>query len=106
MYALFEISCALKNKKINSTSGILQMSRDINESNPLSVEPIPIDQDFINKYLNPELPYMKAGDLIFVAMAKADEGILITEDNDQYNKAKSCGIKSYRIKEFLNEFIC
>ena len=101
MFALFEIHSALQNIKINLKSGKLKFYGEIS----LDLEPIPIDQDFIKKYLIKDLPYLKAADLIFVAMAKVDGCILITEDKEQYNKSKSFGVKSYRIEEFLNDFV-
>ena len=54
---------------------------------PLGVEIIPIDMDFVHNYMDHNLPYMKAGDLIFVAIAKKEKLALLTEDKKQYDRA-------------------
>lgn len=104
MHALFEVSSALKNEKMLSSPQKLQFWNELSEESPLRVKPVPIDEAFFKKYHSPDLPYMRAGDLIFVAMAKVDGAILITEDDAQYKKAKDFDVNAYRIRQFLDEF--
>jgi predicted nucleic acid-binding protein len=86
---------------VTSAKGKLQFNTAISENDPLQITPIPIDETFVTKYYAVDLPYLKAGDLIFVAMAKGDGSVLITEDDTQYKKAKEAGVTVYRIKEYL-----
>ena len=104
MHAYFEIGAAIQNEALISSPSLLRPSSDITIDAPLRVDPIPIDMEFMKKYFHIKLPYIKAGDLIFLAMAKGEDAMLITEDDEQYEKAKAAGIKTYRISEFLREF--
>ena len=100
MHGFFELTCALKNEGMTSP---IRVQRSITEEAPLQIQPISIDQAFFNKYFDPTIPYLKAGDLIFVTLAKGDNSILITEDNNQYKVAKLAGVEVYRVKEFLDK---
>jgi predicted nucleic acid-binding protein len=98
-HALFELSATLKRK---SMDGKLDPFKGITEDDPLLVQPIAIDEKFFRKYFDPTLPCLKAGDLLFVAMAKGDGSLLITEDTQQYAAAKTIGIEVFRIDEYLS----
>jgi len=55
------------------------------------------------KYVNVDLPYIKAGDHLFIVVAKVNDYPLITWDKVMYNKAKETGVKVYTPREYLNE---
>jgi predicted nucleic acid-binding protein len=102
MHRMFELTCAIRNEGMSSP---IKIQRTITEDAPLHFEAINIDEGFFSKYFDPDIPYLKAGDLIFVSLAKGDGANLITEDNNQYKVAKAAGVKVYRIKEFIDEFM-
>lgn len=81
-----------------------EITTDFTEGDAFDLPWTPIDAPFVKRYWRPDFPHMKCGDMIFVAMAKADNPVLITEDNDMRNKAADFGVRAYRIKEYLNEF--
>ena len=68
-------------------------------SEPLQIDTVPIDQSFFEKYFSVELPYLRAGDLIYVALAKGDQLDLVTEDDQQYTRGKEAGVD--RIDEYI-----
>lgn len=104
-HAVFEFASALESEKIVSSRQRLELWPELDEATPLVFDPVPIDGDFVMKYYSRDLPYMKAGDSIFVAMARVDGAILITEDSEQYKKAQAVGVDTYRIGEFLDKFL-
>lgn len=99
MHAMFEIASALQSEFRTVGRSGFQISQGV-----IYTDPVPIDWDFIDRYFEADLPYLRAGDLIFVAMAKRDQALLITEDDDLYKVAKSVGVAVYRTKEFLEQF--
>ncbi|MBI4449178.1 hypothetical protein HY641_04085 [Candidatus Woesearchaeota archaeon] len=107
IYALFEITAAARQEKIRAVSQkkSLKGNQALTEGSPLVIDYVPMDMGFFNKYFDPSIPYLKAGDLVFVAMARGDDAILVTEDNNQYKAAKASGVKVYRIKEFIDTFV-
>ena len=101
-HALFEISARVKNKRINGLQVVF--NSNISKDRPLAMDAISIDQKFIDTYLNHDLPYVKGNDLIFLALAKGEEAILITEDTNQYKAAQKAKIEVYTENEFLSKF--
>lgn len=104
MHIMFEIkSGLLEAKQAAKIKGqTLQLNEDISDSTPLQYNFIPIDQIFFDKYFDPELPSLKAGDYLNLALAKHDAIPLLTDDPDQYATARSAGIKVYNSEEFRN----
>jgi len=100
MHGMFELACSLKNKK---ATGSYKLQSGITKDSPLRITRIPIDEKFFEEYFDINLPYLKAGDFIFIAMAKKDAAILITEDNKMFDRAKEAGIEVYKIKEFIDK---
>jgi uncharacterized protein YacL len=47
-----------------------------------------------------DIPHIKAGDHIFVAVAKVDSIPLITNDGKMNEVAKQCGVQVFSPKEF------
>ena len=64
---------------------------------------IHIDKPFIEKYAMADIPYIKAGDHIFVAMAKTNDCPLITSDAKMITISKECGVRVFKPAEFMNE---
>ncbi len=65
---------------------------------------IHIDRPFIEKYAMADIPYIKAGDHIFVAIAMKDDYTLITSDAKMIDVSKNCGIRVFKPAEFTDEF--
>ena len=61
---------------------------------------VPIDDAFLDHYATSDLPHLKSGDLLYLAMAKADKVPLITEDQGLYDKAREAGVAVFRISEY------
>lgn len=99
MHALFEISAQMKNPDYRRT---MKMSSALTESSPLCLDFVPIDESFFQSYYTSELPYLKGGDLIFLALAHKEKLPLITEDGLLRKKSASIGIQVYSIDEFLS----
>ncbi len=99
MHSLFELSAVMKNKKIVDKNFSM-------ESNfPFPIIFVPIDNNFIEKYFDSSLPYLKGCDSIFMSMAKKDSAILITEDLKMIEKSRQAGIEAYCIDDFLKIFV-
>ena len=98
MHALFEISAQLKNPDYRRT---LKMTKALTDISPLRLDFVPIDEAFFENYYTSELPYLKGGDLIFLALAHKEKLPLITEDGALRKKSASIGIQVYSIDEFL-----
>lgn len=60
-----------------------------------------IDAPFISKYLKPDLPFLRGGDLIFYVVAVTDGVPLVTEDGDLHEATRKAGGTVYRIAEYL-----
>jgi len=67
------------------------------------VELIHIDQPFIQKYAMANIPYIKAGDHIFLAIAKLNGYPLVTSDLKMTEVSKQCGIQVFSPSEFSSE---
>lgn len=102
MHAMFEIRSAMMNVKMlaKEKGEAIQFNEDIGEDTPLKIEPVSIDSAFFQKYFDAQIPHLEAGDQIFVALAKVDGLVLLTEDLSQYKAAKAAGVKVYNEIEF------
>ena len=100
MHAILELKCAIDNERQLPGKG--DLSNDIfNKNEPLKVTTISIDQPFINNYFDLSIPYIKAGDLPYILIAKKKKCSLLTEDNKQYKIALSAGVNAFKIEEYL-----
>jgi predicted nucleic acid-binding protein len=52
--------------------------------------------------MDPDLPYLPAGDMLFVAMAKKDAEPLITEDRRQLERAREAEVTAFTLAEYLS----
>ena len=102
IHAVFEIRSGWKNEEMQASPKALPVSTRHIKETPFQIVTIDIDQEFIDEYYRPDLPYLKAGDMIFVAMAKGDGKPLITEDEEMYKKAQTFDVEVYKIQEFLD----
>ena len=101
MHAILELKCAIDNERQSPGKG--DLNKDIfHENEPLGISTISIDQPFINSYFDLSVPYIKAGDLPYVLIAKKKKCYLLTEDKKQYKVALSAGVKAFNIEEYLN----
>ena len=67
------------------------------------IQLIQLDKQFIEKYAMVDIPYIKAGDHIFVAMAKVNNCPLITSDAKMFTISKKCGVRVFEPIEFMNK---
>ena len=102
MHAILELKCAIDNERLIQGRG--KLAEIFPQSNPLEINIIAIDEEFIHKYYDLDIPYIKAGDLIYILIAKKHHAILITEDKKQAKVAKSINVETYDIEEFLTLF--
>lgn len=96
MHAILEVKSSIGQERSKPGSGIIDPGfyLKINEI-------IPIDNNFINEYMDLSLPHIKAGDLIYILIAKKKNIPLITEDDKQLRVANKSGVAAYKINEFL-----
>lgn len=105
MHAILELKCAIDNERQSPGKG--DLSRDVfSETDPLEITTISIDQPFIRNYFDLSVPYMKAGDLPYVLIAKKRQCHLVTEDNKQCKAASSAGVIALKIETFLKVLNC
>lgn len=64
---------------------------------------IHIDDKFIQKYSMAEIPYIKAGDHIFLAVAKVDGYSLVTSDGKMKQIGAACGVQVFSPAEAIRE---
>ena len=62
-----------------------------------------VDQPFIQKYAMADIPYIKASDHIFIAIAKINDYPLVTSDSKMTDVAKQRNIRVFSPTEYLNE---
>lgn len=68
------------------------------------LELIHIDEKFISKYAMIDMPYTKAGDHIFIVVAKVNGYELITSDTKMYKISKEIGIMESFIGPMTESF--
>ncbi len=95
----FEVQCALQ--KLSSEQRFV--GPVIADRMDYPIELIHIDKPFIEKYAMADIPYIKAGDHIFVAIAKINDWPLITSDTQMITISKQCGVRVFEPAEFMNE---
>lgn len=98
-HAWFEIWCTLKRlEKVDKTF----KGCPINGNWQYPIEMFYIDENFLKKYANTELRYIKSGDHIFLALAKVNNYPIVTNDNKMRDVAEGEGIKVYNPKQFID----
>ncbi|GEM_PF-1271441 len=107
MHGMFEIRAAMLNAKMQAADKgeRLPLNEDIGESTPLNIHPVAIDDAFFAKYFDAKIPYLNGGNYPYVALAKAEGLILLTEDAEQYQAAMLCGVQVYNEIDFRDKCI-
>ena len=90
-------------KRITRVDGRKVTSPFNSEANAIPIKPAPIDLKFIENYYDVPLDYAKAGDTIYMVMAKKLGLPLITMDQGMYSVAKRSGISVFTIEEALRD---
>jgi len=98
-HAWFEVQCSLQ--KLTQEGRFVGPAFQGEMRYP--VELIHIDKEFILRYRMAEIPYIKAGDHIFVAVAKLDGHTLITSDSKMLEVARQCGVRAFHPRELVEE---
>lgn len=101
MHLLFEIEC-MTMRKNQLERGMGATGPALSEDAPLWFLPIAIDEVFVRRYRDPSLPYIKAGDFMYMAMAKREAAPLITQDGRLYSAARRAGMSVVRLREFAD----
>jgi predicted nucleic acid-binding protein len=94
----FEVWCNLKRiEKIDKSF----KGTSINNLWDIPLELIHIDDKFIGKYGNVEIPYAKAGDHIYLVVAHINNYVLVTTDDGMTKIAKQLNIRVYAPNEYV-----
>lgn len=95
----FEVQCTLqrliKEKRFVGPSFQNQMN--------YALELIHIDEQFIKKYAMADIPYIKAADHMFIAVAKLNGYRLVTTDAKMTQVSKQCAVQVFSPEEYSIE---
>ncbi|UPT73204.1 MAG: PIN domain-containing protein [Elusimicrobiota bacterium] len=94
----FEVQCTLQ--RLSSLDKSFSGPTIAGKMNYL-LELLHIDKPFIQKYSMAPIPYIKAADHIFLAVAKLNNVPLITTDNKMLSIASQCGVNALPPADFL-----
>ncbi len=100
-HAWFEVQCSLQ--KLTEEGRFVGPAFEGQMNYP--IELIHIDKEFILRYRMADIPYIKAGDHIFLAIAKLDGLPLITSDEKMISVARQCGVKVFHTKELVESAV-
>ena len=95
----FEVQCALHRRSVEGSF----VGPVIGNEMQYDVELIHIDSSFIQKYSMANVPYTKAGDHIFLVVAKVNGWPLVTCDEGLLAASIRCGVSAYRPAEFMDK---
>lgn len=99
-HGLFEITCSLKRLSEIDKKYIHPIILGKSE---YPIEAIHIDSEFIRKYSGVDVPYTKAGDHLYLVVAKYNGYPLITRDGGLTKRAKEAGVRVFTPTEYLSE---
>jgi predicted nucleic acid-binding protein len=100
MHGIFETACAFT--RLRTIDKKLLPDGFSMGWQEIPIEQVPIDIDFVKEYLDQDLPYLRAGDYIYLAMSKKMGLPLITNDQELYSKSRICGVSVFTPEEFLS----
>lgn len=100
MHAFFEVKCTMHRIAHFEKRKVSPPYKSFDTALPFV--PQPIDQKFVDNYFEVDVPYAKAGDTIFLVMAKKLGLALVTHDTGMREKARSCGINALNAEEGLS----
>lgn len=92
----FEIQCNLQRLSMEKRF----VGPNINGNRNYQMKLIHIDALFIQKYSMANIPYIKAGDHIFLAVAKVGGYQLVTSDLELRKASRQCGVQVFSPSEF------
>ncbi|NDW22899.1 type II toxin-antitoxin system VapC family toxin [Alteromonas hispanica] len=99
MHGYFEVKCAIQ--RLTECEG-KTISTPYTNAGDLPFHTQPIDEKFILDYSDVNVPYAKAGDYIFLIMAKKLGIPLVTRDRDMIKRSKKCGIDVYKPDQIMS----
>lgn len=100
-HALFEVAAAVRQE---ARRGASDEHLFHTEANPLDIDSVVIDDAFFARAYSPDLPYLKGGDMIFMALARLEGLPLVTEDQKLLLRSRDAGVVSYCVDEYLAAF--
>jgi hypothetical protein len=98
-HSFFEMAAVLKNLKENNKPYNFDNDFKLNVSRVVD-----INEEFVNTYLDVNLPYSKGADCIFLCYSFKEQIEFITEDVQLYKKCKNAGTLVYSMKEYLSKY--
>jgi predicted nucleic acid-binding protein len=98
-HSIFEVSSALRWEKAHAKAFV--PCPDLKDFRYLALN---IDKAFLEKYLDTSLPRLKAGDSLYLAVAKKESAILITNDSELGKVGNSCGVEALTVEEFVARY--
>lgn len=98
-FGILEIASAIRQE---AKAGPTKFADIFTADAPLSLETVAIDETFMTTYFDENLPYAKAGDLVFIAIARKEGRVLVTEDISQTKAALSGRIDVVNVNEYLS----
>ena len=101
-FALFEFHHAIRQER-RISGAKMQWSADPGAEFGVGLELVNIDEAFAKRYLDLDLPEIRAGDLVFAAIAKGEGLPLITEDLPFAKVAAKAGIRVLSTAEYADE---
>ncbi len=99
-HGLFEITCSLKRLSELDRKYVHPIILGKTE---YQIEAIHIDRNFISKYSGVDVPYTKAGDHLYLVVAKYNGYPLITRDKGLSKRAIEAGVHVYTPTKYLSE---
>ena len=99
-HAAFEFQAAVRKQVLNGATQAPHAEM-ADQSLVVAVHAVPINSAFTNHYGTVGLPQLRAGDLIFLALARGDGATLITEDNDLHTKALLAGVRCLKMRQYI-----
>ena len=100
-HSLFELTAAIKNEK---QSAPITVNSAVTRDATLAIRYVPIDAAFFDRYFTLDVPYLKAGDLLFLLLAKGEQVPLVTEDRTLRERAQEAGAEAFAVEAFLTKF--
>ena len=101
MHAAFEFMCAIRQEVHQLGGRHSSWAAGTDDSERIDIWPVPIDAEFVATYPMQNLPDMRSGDFLFLAMASGDNQALVREDDDLFRKAQLAGVRVFRIATYL-----
>jgi predicted nucleic acid-binding protein len=101
-HAAFEFQSA--NRRATNFEGAIPAKHTFLDHKEFIVElhHVPINTTFVTHYGRGDLPYLKGGDLIFLALARGDNVPIITEDGPLLTKARQAGAEAFTAAENID----